>query len=84
MTNQTAGHLDRSFYVRGEIVRRPFGRGAVADFARTPAELPNEVVPGRLGGPDRAEPLRKDSERAGRDMPVIGRGHHVPDSQDFG
>ena len=36
------------------------------------------------GRPDLAEPLHKDSERAGRDMPVLGRSHHVPDCPDLG
>ena len=31
-----------------------------------------------------AEPLGEDGERAARDMPVLGRGHHVPDRPDFG
>jgi putative component of membrane protein insertase Oxa1/YidC/SpoIIIJ protein YidD len=32
---------------------------------------------------DFAEPLRKDGERAGRDVPVLERGHHVLDRQDL-
>jgi hypothetical protein len=36
-----------------------------------PAERPHEVVPGRGGGADRAEPLRKDGEGAGGDVPVL-------------
>jgi hypothetical protein len=49
-----------------------------------PAVRPHEMLPGRRGGPVLSEPLRKDSERAGRDVPVLGRGHHVPDRLDFG
>jgi hypothetical protein len=41
------------------------------------------MVPGRGGGPDLAEPLRKDGECAGRDVPVLERGHHVLDRPDF-
>ena len=47
-------------------------------------ELPHQVSPGRGGRPDRAEPLRKDGERPGRDMPVLERGHHVLDCADLG
>jgi hypothetical protein len=36
------------------------------------------------GRPDRAEPLRKDGECPGRDMPVFERGHHVLDRPDLG
>ena len=36
-----------------------------------PADLSTNLVPGRRGRPDRADPLRKDGERAGRDMAVI-------------
>src|SRR3989442_736946 len=36
------------------------------------------------GRPDLAEPLRTDGERAGRDVPVGGRGHHVRDRPNFG
>src|SRR5882672_9134302 len=50
----------------------------------TPAELPHEMVPGRGGGPDLAEPLRQDGERAGRHVTVLGRGHHVLDRPNFG
>ena len=55
-----------------------------AEPRAAPAELPHEVVPGRGGGPDRAEPLRQDGERAGRDVPVLERGHHVLDRPDLG
>ena len=48
-----------------------------AEPGAAPAELPHEMVPGRGGGPDPAEPLRKDGERGGRDVPVLERGHHV-------
>ena len=55
-----------------------------AEPGAAPAELPHQVVPGRGGRPDRAEPLRQDGERPGRDMPVFERGHHVLDRQDLG
>jgi hypothetical protein len=42
------------------------------------------MVPGRGGGPDLAEPLRQDGERAGRDAPVLERRHHVLDRPDLG
>jgi hypothetical protein len=38
-----------------------------------PAELPHEVVPGREGGPDLAEPLRQDGERAARHVSMTAR-----------
>jgi len=41
------------------------------------------LVPGRRGCPHFAERLRKDGERAGRDVPVLERGHHVLDRQDL-
>jgi hypothetical protein len=55
-----------------------------AEPGALPAELPHQVVPGRGGRPDRAEPLRKDGECPGRDMPVFERGHHVLDRPDLG
>ena len=55
-----------------------------AEPGAAPAELPHQVVPGRGGSPDLAEPLRKDGERPGRDMPVLERGHHVLDRPDLG
>src|SRR5262249_48789370 len=42
-----------------------------------PAELPYLAVPRRGGSRHRAESLRKNGERAGRDVPVLERGHHV-------
>src|SRR5262245_49581418 len=50
----------------------------------SPAELPHQVVPGGRRGAHLAEPLRQDGERAGRDVPALGRGHHVLDRQDLG
>jgi hypothetical protein len=41
------------------------------------------IAPGRGRSPDLAEPLRKDRERAGRDVPVLERGHHVLDRPDL-
>ena len=55
-----------------------------AEPGAAPAERPHQVVPGRGGRPDRAEPLRQDGERPGRDMPVLERGHHVLDRPDLG
>jgi hypothetical protein len=68
------------------VVRRPsFGfAGVLAEPGPPPAELPHEVISGRSRRPDLAEPLRKHGERAGRDVPVRGRGHHVLDRSDFG
>ncbi len=54
-----------------------------AEPGATPAELPHETVASRGRGPDLAEPLREDRERAGRDVPILGRGHHVPDRPNF-
>src|SRR6267378_3934726 len=54
-----------------------------AEPRAAPAELPHEMGPGRGGGPDLAEPLRQDGERAGRDVPVLERVHHVLDRPDF-
>jgi hypothetical protein len=54
----------------------------------TPAAIFIEGVAPRpttsRGGPDFAEPLRQDGERAGRDVPVLERGYHVLDRPDFG
>ena len=58
----------------------PGACGAGGDASRTCRTNSAQVE----GGPDRAEPLRQDGERAGRDMPVLGRGHHVLDCPDFG
>jgi hypothetical protein len=55
-----------------------------AEPGAAPAELPHQVVPGRGGRPDRTEPLRKDGECPGRNMPVFDRGHHVLDHPDLG
>jgi len=55
-----------------------------AEPGAAPVELAHETVPSRRRGPDLAEPLRQDGERAGRDVPVFGRGHHVLDRPDFG
>ena len=54
-----------------------------AEPGAAPAKLPHQMVPGRGGSPNLAEPLRKDGERAGRDVPVLERGHHVLDRPDF-
>ena len=43
-----------------------------AEPGAAPAVLPDEAVPGRGRGPDRAEPLREHGERAGRDVTVSG------------
>jgi hypothetical protein len=55
-----------------------------AEPGPSPAILLHEAVPGRGPGPNRAEPLREDGERAGRDETVLGRGHHVLDRLDLG
>jgi hypothetical protein len=44
--------------------------------------LADETVPGGRG-PDRAEPLGEDGERAGRDVSIVGRDDHVPDCPDL-
>ena len=43
-----------------------------------------EQTSGGGRGPDRAEPLGEDGERAGRDVPIVGRGDHVLDRPDLG
>ena len=58
--------------------------GVHAEAGAAPAVLPDEAVPGGGRGPDRAEPLRQDGERAGRDVPVLGCGHHVLNCPDLG
>jgi hypothetical protein len=54
-----------------------------AEPRAAPAEPPHEMVPGRGRGPDLAEPLRQDGKRAGRDVPVLTRSHHVLDRPDL-
>src|SRR5712692_4340246 len=49
-----------------------------------PAVLPYEAVPSGGRGPDRAEPLGEHGERAGRNVPVCGRGDHVLNRLDLG
>src|SRR5262249_42126250 len=49
-----------------------------------PAELPYQAVPGRGGCPNLADALGKGSARAGGDVPVLDRGHHVLDRPDLG
>ena len=58
-------------------------RRVEAEPGAPPPVLSYEVVPGRRGRPDLAEPLREDGERAGGDVPVLGRGDHVLDHPDF-
>ena len=48
-----------------------------------PAKASYEAVPGRRGGPDPPETLREHGERAGWDVPVGRRGHHLFDDSDF-
>ncbi len=50
----------------------------------TPGVLPHEAVPRGRRGPDLAEPLGEDRERAGRDVPMLERGDHPLDRQDLG
>ena len=58
-------------------------RRVEAEPGTPPPVFPYEVVPGRRGRPDPAEPLRENGERAGGDVPVLGRGDHVLDYPDF-
>ena len=58
--------------------------GVHAEAGAAPPVLPDEAVPGGGRGPDRAEPLRQEGERAGRDVPVLGCGHHGLNSPDLG
>jgi hypothetical protein len=46
-------------------------------------ELPRQF-PTLPGSPNLAKSRRKDGERAGRDVPVLDRGHHVLDRPDLG
>jgi hypothetical protein len=54
-----------------------------AEPGAAPAILTDEAVPRGGRGPDRAESLGKNGERAGRDVP-IGRGDHGLDRPDLG
>src|SRR5262245_58800395 len=54
-----------------------------AEPGPAPAEPAHQVIPGRGRCPDLAEPLRQDGERAGRDVPVLERGHHILDGLDL-
>src|ERR1700722_13390847 len=55
-----------------------------AEPGPAPAVLSDEAVPGGGRGPDGAESLGKNGERAGRDVPIVGRGDHVLDRPDLG
>src|SRR5712691_915111 len=55
-----------------------------AEAGPPPAVRPDEAVPGRGGGPDLAEPLGEDGERAGWDVTIFRRGDHVLDRLDLG
>jgi len=48
-----------------------------------PAVLPDEAVPRGGRGPDLAEPLGEDRERAGRDVAIVGRRDQVLDCPDL-
>jgi hypothetical protein len=53
-----------------------------AEAGAAPAVLPHEAVPRRRRGPDLAQPLGEDGERAGRDVAIFGRGQqsqHEPE-----
>src|SRR5262249_21143884 len=43
--------------------------------------LAHQLIPGRGRCPDLTDALRQNGERAGRDVPVLGRGYHVFDRQ---
>jgi hypothetical protein len=49
-----------------------------------PAIRADEAVPRRRRRRYSAEPLREKSQGAGRDVPVVGGGHHVADRLDLG
>jgi hypothetical protein len=58
-------------------------RVMLVERGAAPAVLPYEAVPGRGRRPDLAKPLGEDGDRAGRDMPIGGRGEHVLDRPDL-
>ena len=64
-----------------EIFERCPKVGKFADADKTKTQL---VFVTRKGRPDPAEPLHKDAERPGRDMPVLERSYHVLDRADLG
>ena len=77
--------LPREFSLGSSVAKNLTSRiqvaaAAVAVMIPFAAEI---VVPGRGRGPDLAEPLRQDGERAGRDVPVLHRSDHLHDRQNF-
>src|SRR5258708_864635 len=73
-------HLVRSLRAKPNL-RFPWMH---AEAGVAPGVLPYEAVPGGGRGPARAEPLGEDGERAGRDVPIVGRSDHVLNRPDLG